>query len=145
MTSMAVLDRLTDAQVAAITVILESDGEPLAGQIAVIQCIVGRMRDRRWPDTLRGVCLQPKQFSCWNEGTDIRQRGLLIAEGVVGRSEGREVAQLRDLVERDLAGQLPVLAGRAVHYHRIDLLPRWSRGRTPVAVYGDHCFYTDVP
>ena len=41
----------------------EARGESREGQIAVGHVILNRVKDRRYPDTVRGVVWQPKQFS----------------------------------------------------------------------------------
>lgn len=51
------------------TVLGEAAGEGRAGQRAVAMVIAHRARDEkgRWPKTYAGVCLQPRQFSCWDD------------------------------------------------------------------------------
>lgn len=36
-------------------------------EVAAVACVIrNRVNDKRWPNTYSEVCLQPKQFSCWN-------------------------------------------------------------------------------
>lgn len=44
----------------------EAEAEDIIGKIAVGCVIRNRVLDSRWPDTFKDVCLQPKQFSCFN-------------------------------------------------------------------------------
>lgn len=59
---------LPERTIIALTIFGEARGEPVEGQVAVACVIRNRVKDKRWPDDFRGVCLQPRQFSCWNEG-----------------------------------------------------------------------------
>jgi spore germination cell wall hydrolase CwlJ-like protein len=56
-----------DIEVLARTLYGEARSEPDAGKTAIAWVILNRVTDRRWPKTIAGVCLQPKQFSAWNE------------------------------------------------------------------------------
>lgn len=65
------IQKLSSAQVVALTVYGESRGEPPEGIIAVINVIKNRfLSTERFSSfkTYQSVCLSPKQFSCWNEG-----------------------------------------------------------------------------
>lgn len=56
--------QLSSLDVLALTIYGEARGEPVEGQIAV-GCVV---RNRVYKDRdFRIICLEPKQFSCWNE------------------------------------------------------------------------------
>jgi hypothetical protein len=65
---MSKLESLTETEILALTIIGEARGEPIEGQIAV-GCVVRNRfhanpsKYRNWHD----VCLEPLQFSCWNE------------------------------------------------------------------------------
>lgn len=56
-----------DVLILAKTILGEAEGEPFAGKIAVAWVVVNRAIRRRM--TVAMVCLQPQQFSCWNEGS----------------------------------------------------------------------------
>lgn len=64
---------MTDAQqllqvfILALAIYREARSEPVAGKLAVGHVILNRVRDSRWPDTVRDVILQPKQFSAFNK------------------------------------------------------------------------------
>src|SRR6185436_2087066 len=62
-TPIALLDRF----LLALCVWREARGETLLGKRLVAQVIVNRSRDRRWPNTIEGVILQPWQFSSFNK------------------------------------------------------------------------------
>ena len=47
----------------ALAVYHEARGEPLIGQKAVAEVVMNRVASDRFPDTICGVVMQPKQFS----------------------------------------------------------------------------------
>lgn len=53
-----------DAVLWAATILLEAEGEPDAGKLAVSWVVRNRMDLRRLPP--KGILLAPWQFSCWN-------------------------------------------------------------------------------
>lgn len=54
-----------DVEILARTVYGEARGEFYPGKLAVAKVILNRVEDKRWPDDIKSVCLQPYQFSCW--------------------------------------------------------------------------------
>jgi len=62
-------DAQADLIVLAQMVLGEARGEPYEGQLAVAHVAMNRVADPRWPDTPSAVVLQPKQFSCFNDGS----------------------------------------------------------------------------
>lgn len=61
----------------ALTLWAEARGEPEAGKIAVASVIIERVDRRKWDgESVREVCLWPKQFSCFNP--DDKQRPKLM-------------------------------------------------------------------
>lgn len=55
-----------DYDILARTIYGEARGEDDDGKHAVAWTIRNRMVRDPWPDSVKGVCLQPMQFSCWN-------------------------------------------------------------------------------
>jgi hypothetical protein len=64
------LSKLSDLEVLILTIIGESRGEPIEGQIAVGSVI--RNRSVKQNKNYSDICLAPKQFSCWNESDSNR-------------------------------------------------------------------------
>lgn len=62
-------DEWPGLMVVAATILGEAAGEPTLGKRAVAYVIANRCKDERWPDTGAEVCLQRRQFSCWNVGS----------------------------------------------------------------------------
>lgn len=93
------------------------------GKVAVAAVVLNRVRDPRWPNTIRGVAHQPKQFSCYNP--EYRQR---LYYGPVPEECYRAARAA-------LAGQDPT--GGATHYYNPYLVqPAWARNLTPTRRIG---------
>lgn len=68
---------LTDQEIMALTLWAECRGESLSGNIAVGSVIMNRVKHRGWDgQTIKEVCLWPKQFSCFNP--DDKQRKWMV-------------------------------------------------------------------
>ncbi len=57
------------------TIYGEARGESEKGMVACAFVIRNRCWDDRWPNTIKEVCQQPQQFSCWNP--DDPNKGLI--------------------------------------------------------------------
>ena len=135
---------LTQREVVAMTILGEARGEGKAGMYAVATVINTRAINRN--KTPRQVCLQPWQFSCWNE-SDVNRAKL---------GELYLTHPMRDYAIR-LAANITELkksyTKNADHYCHKSLDPYWSyriivrdgkkirRYIKPVAVIGNHKFY----
>lgn len=128
-----------ELDVFARTLWAEARGESFAGQVAVAWVIKNRTLDRkrRWPRTISGVCLQARQFSCWNEG-DVNLEKLkavtLDAESFV-RAQGVAALVMGSFLFDNTKGAnhylTPEAAGRV----------RWDDGMQETARIGGHVFY----
>ena len=58
--------------IVALTITYESSGEPFDAQVQVANVIRTRAIERKL--TPRQVCLQKRQFSCWNKGAKLKPR-----------------------------------------------------------------------
>lgn len=93
------------------TILGEAASESDLGQQAVAHVIANRLRDKRWPNTLREVALQPKQFSAWNAGVGGND---LVRKYGPGTPAYERAAANADLV---LTGTTPDPTGGATHYY----------------------------
>ena len=115
----------------------EARGEPLAGQQAVAQVVINRLKNPAYPKTVCGVVYQNKnkrnrcQFSFACDG--IRD--------VVSQGESWSTAQ--KLAGDVLNSRIPPIAdvGAATHYHATYVRPRWARKMSKVDKIGHHIFY----
>lgn len=113
----------------------EARGESQRGRQAVANVIMNRVNDpKRWPDTPAGVCLQPWQFSMWNEGDPNRSRALAVGP------LNRQFRECADIAKLAVAGKLPDITGGANHYHTKAVDPSWNRKMRRTAEIGAHVF-----
>lgn len=149
MTDQEVLDALNDEEALALTIFGEARGEPIEGKAAVASVVMNRAKTpARFSDSIKDVCLQPKQFSCWNVGDPNRQRLIALGErlksGLTGSdTESRVLEECRFVAEGYLSGVLRSRIGDADHYLTRSLWssrqrPTWATG-TPEFV-GNHVF-----
>ena len=113
----------------------ESRGESKQGQEAVASVILNRRDAKRWPNTIRGVILQPKQFSAFNLRDRNRRPMLAVTERDAAFRQALEIAR------RAVAGTLVDQTRGANHYHEQSINPLWARGVRPTVHIGRHKFY----
>lgn len=123
------LDCLTQA------VYFEARGETAAGQAAVAQVVLNRVRNPAFPKTICGVVFQGAahrtgcQFS-------------FACDGSMNR--GRELAawdRAQHVAARALSGTVMAAVGNATHFHTISVRPVWGPNLLRVAQVGLHVFY----
>ena len=118
-----------EQQIIALTLLAEARGEGAEGMEAVAMVIKQRMDNRQ--QTASQVCLEPKQFSCWNGKTSEDLRHLWQSPAAPDAIK---------VVRR--FGKLNTAAiGHADHYCTVKIKPYWSKGKIPVAVIGHHKFF----
>lgn len=131
------------SEIVALTLYLECRGEPALGQIAVGCVIRNRSRDKkhRWPRSLDEVCLQEKQFSCWNFTTPAKQQTIVDWDDPVWDQLFRlALAFTQDLI--------PDITNGANHYLNPKVviaeagkLPSWADSERVTMDVGNHRFY----
>ena len=129
------LSKYSDIELLIALVMGEAEGEPLQGKIAVACVVRNRVNDERWPDTWRGVMMQPNQFSCFlpeyfradifkqDRLNPVWREAHLAAFGVYNRYIRAEAR------------------GANHYYATIIEEPYWAKGRNPVLEVGKHKFY----
>jgi spore germination cell wall hydrolase CwlJ-like protein len=135
---------LTHREVIAMTILGEARGEGKAGMYAVACVIAQRAVNRN--KTPKAVCLQPWQFSCWNESDVNRAKlGKLYVTHPMRRYAMVLAANISNLKRS--------YTKNADHYCHINENPYWSyktiilKGRKvklplkPVVIIGNHKFY----
>lgn len=131
-----------DLRVAVQTVLGEARGEGPLGMLAVSNVILNRCHDprNRWPNLVRDVCLEPRQFSCWiPDGVNAKNLEYLARTGWHDPLYREAAFQFL----RALTGATPDPTGEANHYHPRGLpkAPVWAEGVQPTAFIGNHIFY----
>lgn len=122
----------------------EARGEGRRGMQAVAAVVMNRKRQGyRGRRSAAEVCLDPRQFSCWN-GDD---PNLPLLQRIDANPDADFVNAMQ--IARDaLAGDLPDPTFGSKHYVATTLPPRampdWLLGKTPVVTIGRHAFYNDI-
>lgn len=118
----------TEADIVAATLILEAGGEYEAGSMeAVHEVIVARSVKRSL--TVAEICLQRKQFSCWNSGQ--------IDQKVAKAKRHPRWSEAVRIVN----GPMTNYTRGADHYHADYVSPYWAESMTVTVKIGRHIFY----
>jgi len=128
--------RAREAKCLAEAVYFEARSEPEAGQSAVAQVILNRVKSSLYPSTVCGVVYQNRhrhlacQFTFACEGKSLRIRD---------QASWRRAVRVSDAV---LAGDTYLeKVGGATHYHADYVNPRWASRLKRKDVIGRHIFY----
>ena len=106
-------------------ILYEAGSEPRAGQVAVAQVVLNRMRSGRFPSSICGVVYQRGQFSAIRSFNPPRNARW-----------NRAMALARDVLDGHEA-----VVGEALYFHATRVRPAFVRSRTRVATIGNHVFY----
>ena len=123
------------AECLAMAITYEAGLEPVAGQEAVAQVILNRVRSGAYPDTVCGVVWQGAerrsgcQFTFTCDGSLRRPRSTAA------------MAAARAVAVRVLAGETPDHVRGATHYHASYVAPYWAPSLTRVRQIATHIFY----
>lgn len=126
-----------DVETLARTLWGEARGEGYEGMLAVAWVIENRRLDKRWPNTVAGVCRQKWQFSCWNEADPNRAK--LVAVGL----ENRQFCDTLQAALAVMVGDVRDMTGGANHYLNpaaLPKLPSWYRAEAVTVTIGRHRF-----
>jgi|GEM_PF-1423675 len=123
-------------------------GEAEQGDIddvkAIAAVVMNRVAYPNWPGSVQAVCLQPWQFSCWNQGDPNRTRILAAAYGEPWFDK------CIDIAKKAVTGTIEDPTNGATHYYAtwMKAPPKWARGHietysTPAGGY-THLFFNDI-
>lgn len=136
-----------DLDILARTLYGEAEANDIDDAEAIASVVMNRIRWPNWPNSIVEVCLQPWQFSCWNQNDPNRARILSVTRSDPWFRTCISVA------ERAIAGTLPDRTNGATHYYAsyLDakgLTPKWARNKVPsyTNTYGryTHYFFNDI-
>lgn len=123
------------------TLIGEAEGEPYLGKLAVAEVIMERVRDKRWPNTVAGVCFQPFQFSCWRD-----QNRLATMRDPIGKSTALAWEECFKAACAAYWRYETAYTGNANHYveeqqlRKAGQLPDWFKEEAVTLRLGHHTF-----
>ena len=120
--------RTTDAQLNCLArvILYEAGNQSRAGQLAVAQVVMNRVRSPRFPNTICGVVMQRGQFS--------NIRGFRAPGGARWR-------RALDIARDARAGTSAPVVSNALFFRATYANPGSFRSHTRVATVGDHVFY----
>lgn len=137
------LDALPDSLILELTVYGEARGQGPEEWAAVAWAIRNRVEtdlhnDNKpdwWGEGFRGVCLKPKQFSCWNKGDPNRAKMLALP------ATDPLLERIRIVVERVMVSEILDPTGGATHYHTVNTDPDWDDNMEETYRTRSHVFY----
>lgn len=109
--------------------------EPDAGQDAVAQVVLNRVRDPNYPSSICGVVYQGAERDTGCQFTFTCDGSLARPPVAWAWTRAQKVA------ERALAGHVAPHVGSATHYHADYVRPWWAPSLSKVAQSGAHIFY----
>jgi spore germination cell wall hydrolase CwlJ-like protein len=122
-----------DLECLTTAVYYEARGEGSAGQAAVAQVVLNRVRHPAFPKTVCGVVFQgSKGRGC--------QFSFACNGAMRAPKNGAAWSRARDVATRAMNGSLLTAVGNATHFHATRVAPGW-RGLVRVAQVGAHVFY----
>ena len=128
-------DRLRALECLTAAVYYEAAVESTAGQQAVAQVVLNRVRHPAYPRTVCGVVFQGHERSTGCQFTFTCDGALRRTPSATGWARARRVA------EEALAGKVYAPVGWATHYHTNWVVPYWSSSLVKLANVGTHIFF----
>jgi spore germination cell wall hydrolase CwlJ-like protein len=128
-------DRLRALECLTAAVYYEAAVESTAGQRAVAQVVLNRVRHPAYPRTVCGVVFQGSERATGCQFTFTCDGALRRTPSAAGWARARVVA------EEALAGKVYAPVGWATHYHTNWVVPYWSSSLVKVANVGTHIFF----
>jgi spore germination cell wall hydrolase CwlJ-like protein len=122
-------------QCLAQTIYHEARSESEAGQRAVAQVVLNRVRHPAYPNSVCGVVYQGSHLRTGCQFTFTCDGSLNYAPG------GAAWIRAQVLAAQALSGSVYGPVGNATHYHTTAILPYWAKSLTRSAVVGAHIFY----
>ncbi len=115
------------------TIIMEAGGEYHIGSLEAVYEVI-KTRSKKRNKTLAQICLQRKQFSCWNGKAD----GIKALEDTIAKAKKHP----RWKTAENILGSNTNFTNGADHYYAdyIDK-PYWADSMTPTTKIGRHIFY----
>lgn len=110
------------------TIYGESEPGDDADAFAIGHVIMNRVGWRNWPSTVRGVCYQPWQFSCWNADNPRLDHLNEVQPAAGWAKRCHEIAA--DLLSGKLTGD--PTQGSTHYFATYIKAPKWARGHEPV-------------
>lgn len=122
-------------QCLAQAVYYEAAGQSLAGQRAIAQVVLNRMRHPAFPKSVCGVVYQGSERRTGCQFT-------FTCDGSLARTPSRSGWDVADRIAlAALSGAVEPAVGTATHYHADFVVPYWSSTLQKLVTIGNHIFY----
>ena len=109
--------------------------EPDAGQAAVAQTVLNRVRHPAYPHSICGVVYQGVELGIGCQFT-------FVCDGALGRRPvDAQWRRARTAADRAVNGYVMASVGSATHYHADYVFPRWGPTLVKIGQIGAHIFY----
>lgn len=138
------LKALSSVELLTLCIWGEARGEPVLGKIAVGCVVRNRVMDKklRWSKSVREVILQPKQFSCFNEGDPNLDKIVKMAEMGSNRLSDPNVKESMWAAHGIMYDWLQDVTKGANHYFAVSIdPPDWADPKQETVVIGHHKFF----
>lgn len=120
-----------DCDILSKVVLYEARGETVEGQRAVAFVVLNRVRDENFPNSVREVVLQKKQFSF--VGNTHKQI----------EPTKKDIAKARKVAYNVLKGKVKNPVGKSLYFHSTKIKPYWAKGK-PKKIIGNHVFVGEM-
>ncbi len=132
-----------DVKILALCIYGEARGEGIEGMLGVGAVVCNRARQTK--KTIKHICLEPKQFSCFNPGDPNREVLEQLALKWNDYIQTNKTLRTAFWIARGLVeGFLYSNVGDATHYHADSVSPSWNRAMTRVRQIRRHIFWWDA-
>ena len=131
----------------ALNIYHEARGQSIAGQIAVGQVTLNRVRDSRWPNSVCEVITQGPHRASWKgtgEMIPIRHRCQFswYCDGKSDKINQPEVyRKIFNLAQILMNQDMIDITSKATHYHADYVQPSWAKTKRRTTKIEDHIFY----
>ena len=136
-----------DVSCLALNIYHEARGQSIAGQIAVGQVTLNRVKDNRFPNTICEVVMQGPHRASWKGTGDmipVRHRCQFSwycdgkSDKIKQRKAYNQIVSLSQiLIDQDM---IDITSG-ATHYHAYYVSPAWAQKKKRTTKIEDHIFY----
>lgn len=125
-------ESLFGLSVPEMTIIGEAANQGMTGMVAIGEVIRTRAKERHL--TPEAVCLQPKQFSAWNQGSERLEAFIRKNQGIIGQAKTAWSGSAYSN-----------LTNGSNLYHATSVSPSWSRSPKVkfICQIGQHRFYKE--
>lgn len=130
------LDQARAQHCLSLAIYYEAGNESYAGQLAVAQVVLNRVRHPAWPHSVCGVVFQGSERKTGCQFT-------FTCDGSLKRvAAGRLWKMSQNVASAALNGTVSRQVGLATHYHTDWVAPYWAPKLRKLAQIGTHIFYT---